>query len=79
MQFTDRVVHHRDKARLYESQLTFICNEWLHGIMAGVPKTVVLPWRAKVDELAFLAAEAQEAVSNSLGWKVPPPRIAGAG
>ena len=78
LQFTDRVVHHRDKARLYESQLTFICNEWLHGVMVGAPGTVVLPWRAQADELTFLAAEAQEAISNSLGWKVPSPRIVGA-
>jgi hypothetical protein len=78
LQFTDRVVYHRNKTWLYASQINFICNEWLHGVMAGVPKTVVLPWRTQADEPTFLAAEAQEIISKTLGWKVPPPRIVSA-
>ena len=75
LQFTDRVIYHPNKTWLYASQLNFICNEWLHGIMVGVPKTVVLPWRTQAEESAFLAAEAQEVISKTLGWEVPPPRI----
>jgi len=75
LQFTDRVVYHQNKTWLYASQLGFICNEWLHGVMVGTPKTVVLPWRTQADEPAFLAAEAQELISKTLGWKVPPPHV----
>jgi hypothetical protein len=77
LEFTDRVVHHKKKNWLYASQLSFICNEWLHGVMAGVPKIVVLPWRTDASECEFLAKEAQDVISTSLGWDVPPPRIVG--
>jgi hypothetical protein len=78
LQFTDRTFHHPNRTRLDSSKINFVINEWLHGVMVGVPKTVTLQWDAQPAELAFLRREAQEAISATLGWRVPPPPIVSA-
>jgi hypothetical protein len=78
LEFTDRAIHQGNADWRYHSKLEFVCKEWLHGVMVGTPKTVVVPWRANAEEIATLIEDAQEVFSTALGSEVQPPRVTSA-
>jgi hypothetical protein len=75
IQYADRVTYHGNKDWLYASQVGYVVNQWLHGIMSGTQTPVRLPWHADRDETEWLRDEARGVLSQTLGWDVPPPHL----
>jgi hypothetical protein len=75
IQFTDRVLHHRDRSRVVAFLQTYAMNQYLRQLMIAGNRPVELPARLDEESLAALGEALQALLVEQVGGPVPPVRL----